>query len=121
MGCPCAGPNVRGSLLRVPDTDFGIVQGSVYRNLREESVTALLDIGFDGYAIGGLAVGEGEDLYAKVLSFTNPLLPVNKPRYLMGVGRPRDLVDAVSRGIDMFDCVMPTRSGRTAGLHPGGA
>ena len=101
---------------------FGIVQGSVYRNLREESATALLDIGFDGYAIGGLAVGEGEDLMRKVLSFTNPLLPVDKPRYLMGVGRPRDLVDAVSRGIDMFDCVMPTRSGRTArAFTPGGA
>lgn len=92
---------------------FGIVQGSVFETLRKESAAALLDIGFDGYAVGGLAVGEGQDEMFRVLDFTTPLLPDDKPRYLMGVGKPDDLVGAVARGIDMFDCVMPTRSGRT--------
>jgi queuine tRNA-ribosyltransferase len=92
---------------------FGIVQGSTYQNLREESANELIDIGFDGYAVGGLAVGEGQDQMFDVLDYTVPHLPPEKPHYLMGVGRPQDIVGAVSRGIDMFDCVMPTRSGRT--------
>jgi len=93
---------------------FGIVQGGVFPDLRAESVKALTEIGFDGYAVGGLAVGEGQQLMFGTLDVTTPLLPDNKPRYLMGVGRPSDIVGSVARGIDMFDCVMPTRSGRTA-------
>ena len=92
---------------------FGIVQGSVYPELRAESVAALSGIGFDGYAIGGLAVGEGQETMFRVLDFTEPLMIKDRPRYLMGVGRPSDLIGAVRRGVDMFDCVMPTRSGRT--------
>jgi queuine tRNA-ribosyltransferase len=92
---------------------FGIVQGGVYPNLREESASALKEIGFDGYAVGGLAVGEGQDIMFNVLEQTVPHLPTNRPRYLMGVGKPSDLVGAVRRGVDMFDCVLPTRSGRT--------
>ena len=91
---------------------FGIVQGVTYKNLREESSLGLIDIGFDGYAIGGLAVGEGQDLMLQTLDFTIPFLPKDKPRYLMGVGKPNDIIGAVARGIDMFDCVIPTRSGR---------
>ena len=91
---------------------FGIVQGSVFQPLRERSAKALIDIGFDGYAIGGLAVGEGSEVMAEVLSYTAPLLPQDRPRYLMGVGKPEDLVGAVAKGVDMFDCVLPTRSGR---------
>jgi queuine tRNA-ribosyltransferase len=93
---------------------FGIVQGSIYPALREESAKALTAIGFDGYAVGGLAVGEGFDHMVATLERTEPFLPVDKPRYLMGVGKPADIVAAVARGIDMFDCVLPTRSGRTA-------
>ena len=93
---------------------FGIVQGSVYPDLRAESAAALREIGFDGYAIGGLAVGEGQAQMFEVLEGTAPHLPTESPRYLMGVGRPADIVGAVARGVDMFDCVMPTRSGRTA-------
>ena len=93
---------------------FGIVQGGVFPDLRLESVKALTQIGFDGYAVGGLAVGEGQDLMFETLEATTPYLPEDKPRYLMGVGRPSDIVGSVARGIDMFDCVMPTRSGRTA-------
>ncbi|WP_207479448.1 tRNA guanosine(34) transglycosylase Tgt [Arenibaculum pallidiluteum] len=92
---------------------FGIVQGGVYPDLRAESVAALTGIGFDGYAVGGLAVGEGQETMFRVLDDTTPLLPEDRPRYLMGVGRPLDLIGSVLRGIDMFDCVMPTRSGRT--------
>lgn len=92
---------------------FGIAQGSVYPDLRAESVEALTNIGFDGYGIGGLAVGEGQTAMFDVLDVTVPRLPQDKPRYLMGVGRPDDIVGAVLRGVDMFDCVMPTRSGRT--------
>ena len=91
---------------------FGIVQGSTYEDLRHESAAALQEIGFEGYAVGGLAVGEGQAEMLRVLDFTIPTLPRYHPRYLMGVGTPDDLVEAVSRGIDMFDCVMPTRSGR---------
>lgn len=94
------------------DALFGIVQGGVYEDLRHESSAALTDIGFDGYAVGGLAVGEGHEEMCRVLDFTTPVLPQNTPRYLMGVGTPYDLVQAVARGIDMFDCVMPTRAGR---------
>ena len=92
---------------------FGIVQGGVYEELRTASAEALLAIGFDGYAIGGLAVGEGQETMFEVLEATTPLLPTDRPRYLMGVGKPADLVGAVARGVDMFDCVLPTRSGRT--------
>jgi len=92
---------------------FGIVQGGVFDDLRAESAAVLTGIGFDGYAVGGLAVGEGQDEMFRVLDVTVPLLPQDRPRYLMGVGRPLDIVGAVQRGIDMFDCVMPTRSGRT--------
>jgi len=91
---------------------FGIVQGSVYPDLRQQSAEALIETGFDGYAVGGLAVGEGFEMMCSVLDVTTPHLPQDRPRYLMGVGRPIDLVEAVARGIDMFDCVMPTRSGR---------
>jgi queuine tRNA-ribosyltransferase len=93
---------------------FGIVQGGVYPELRRRSAAALRDIGFDGYAVGGLAVGEGQETMFAVLDETVPALPEDRPRYLMGVGKPDDLVGAVRRGIDLFDCVLPTRSGRTA-------
>ncbi|MGN0919985.1 MAG: tRNA guanosine(34) transglycosylase Tgt [Alphaproteobacteria bacterium] len=92
---------------------FGIVQGEMIKKLRLESVEALKKIGFDGYAVGGLAVGEGQEKMFEVLDYTVPALPEDKPRYLMGVGRPSDIVGSVARGIDMFDCVMPSRSGRT--------
>ncbi len=92
---------------------FGIVQGSVYADLRCRSVEMLEQIGFDGYAVGGLAVGEGQEIMFRVLSETVPHMTKDKPRYLMGVGKPDDIVGAVARGIDMFDCVLPTRSGRT--------
>jgi queuine tRNA-ribosyltransferase len=92
---------------------FGIVQGGVHLDLRSRSVEQLTGIGFDGYAVGGLAVGEGQETMFRVLDHTAPALPADRPRYLMGVGTPADLVGAVARGIDMFDCVMPTRSGRT--------
>ena len=93
---------------------FGIQQGSMFEDLREKSSKALKEIGFDGYAIGGLAVGEGQDEMFRTLDFCADMLPEDKPRYLMGVGKPDDIVGAVLRGVDMFDCVMPTRSGRTA-------
>ncbi|EKE76318.1 tRNA guanosine(34) transglycosylase Tgt [Oceanibaculum indicum] len=93
---------------------FGIVQGSVYPDLRKRSAEALASIGFDGYAVGGLAVGEGQEIMFRVLEETVPHLPADRPHYLMGVGKPADIVGAVQRGIDMFDCVLPTRSGRTA-------
>lgn len=93
---------------------FGIVQGGVYEDLRHESAAALQELNFEGYAIGGLAVGEGQEMMFAMLDVTTPVLPQNKPRYLMGVGTPDDLLGAVARGVDMFDCVMPTRAGRTA-------
>ncbi len=92
---------------------FGIQQGALDQGLRKASADALIDIGFDGYAVGGLAVGEGQDAMFGVLDYAPGQLPVDKPRYLMGVGKPDDIVGAVERGIDMFDCVLPTRSGRT--------
>ena len=99
-----------------PNALFGIVQGGVYPQLRARSAAALRDIGFDGYAVGGLAVGEPEAERNHTLEATVPLLPEQQPRYLMGVGRPEDIVEAVRRGIDMFDCVMPTRNARNAHL-----
>jgi queuine tRNA-ribosyltransferase len=92
---------------------FGIQQGALDEKLRKASADALIDIGFDGYAVGGLAVGEGQEAMLGCLDFAVDMLPVDKPRYLMGVGKPDDIVEAVVRGIDMFDCVLPTRSGRT--------
>ncbi len=92
---------------------FGIQQGGVNRALREESAAALTGIGFDGYAVGGLAVGEGQEAMFGVLDYAPAMLPADKPRYLMGVGKPDDIVGAVERGIDMMDCVLPSRSGRT--------
>ncbi|WP_372835191.1 tRNA guanosine(34) transglycosylase Tgt, partial [Puniceibacterium confluentis] len=92
---------------------FGIQQGSVYADQRQESADALKSIGFDGYAVGGLAVGEGQEMMLQTLDFATDMLPQDKPRYLMGVGKPDDIVGAVKRGIDMMDCVLPSRSGRT--------
>jgi len=92
---------------------FGIQQGALDEELRRVSAEKLIDIGFDGYAVGGLAVGEGQGEMFRVLDFAAPMLPADRPRYLMGVGKPDDIVGAVERGIDMFDCVLPTRSGRT--------
>jgi queuine tRNA-ribosyltransferase len=99
-----------------PSALFGIVQGGMYEHLRQESIEGLLDIGFDGYAIGGLSVGEPKDEMMATLDVVHTKMPVDKPRYLMGVGTPEDLVEAVSRGIDMFDCVMPTRNARNGHL-----
>ena len=95
---------------------FGIVQGGMYEHLRDESLSKLNEIGFDGFAIGGLSVGEPKEEFKRILAHTAPRLPVEKPRYLMGVGTPEDLVFAVSQGIDMFDCVMPTRNARNGWL-----
>ncbi len=92
---------------------FGIQQGSVFADQRAESAEALRGIGFDGYAVGGLAVGEGQEMMFSVLDYAPDMLPADKPRYLMGVGKPDDIVGAVARGIDMMDCVLPSRSGRT--------
>ncbi|MEN9658464.1 MAG: hypothetical protein RL571_1929 [Pseudomonadota bacterium] len=99
-----------------PNALFGIVQGGMYEDLRDESIAGLVDIGFDGMAIGGLSVGEPKEDMARILAHTAPKLPVNKPRYLMGVGTPEDLVYGVSQGVDMFDCVMPTRNARNGML-----
>ncbi len=95
---------------------FGIVQGSMFESLRRTSSTALVEVGFDGYAIGGLSVGESAEERNRVLDFTVPELPADRPRYLMGVGKPQDIIEAVARGIDMFDCVMPTRNARNGHL-----
>jgi queuine tRNA-ribosyltransferase len=96
---------------------FGIVQGGMYEQLRDRSLAGLVDIGFDGYAIGGLSVGEPKTDMQRILKHTAPLLPVEKPRYLMGVGTPQDIVHAVAQGIDMFDCVLPTRNARNGWLY----
>ena len=96
---------------------FGIVQGGMYEDLREESLTALKEIGFDGYAIGGLSVGEPAEERIRVLDYLKDKMPENKARYLMGVGKPEDIVEAVARGIDMFDCVIPTRNARNGYLY----
>jgi queuine tRNA-ribosyltransferase len=92
---------------------FGIQQGALDKKLRRASAEALIDVGFDGYAVGGLAVGEGQEAMLACLHFAVDMLPAERPRYLMGVGKPDDVVEAVVRGVDMFDCVLPTRSGRT--------
>lgn len=94
---------------------FGIVQGAGHPDLRQQSLEKTAEIGFDGYAIGGLSVGEEKSVMYDVLEYTAPKMPADRPRYLMGVGTPEDLIEAVSRGVDMFDCVMPTRNGRTGG------
>ncbi|WP_255991442.1 tRNA guanosine(34) transglycosylase Tgt [Chitinolyticbacter albus] len=99
-----------------PNALFGIVQGGMYEELRDESLAGLNDIGFNGMAIGGLSVGEPKEDFARILAHTAPKLPTHKPRYLMGVGTPEDLVYGVSQGIDMFDCVMPTRNARNGML-----
>ena len=95
---------------------FGIVQGGMFENLRNISLEGLMEIGFDGYAIGGLSVGEPKEDMLRILDHLSTRLPIDKPHYLMGVGRPEDLVQAVARGIDMFDCVMPTRNARNGHL-----
>ncbi|WP_153913153.1 tRNA guanosine(34) transglycosylase Tgt [Shewanella sp. TC10] len=102
--------------LENPNSLFGIVQGGVYEDLRDESVKGLTEIGFDGYAVGGLAVGEPKEDMHRILEHVCPQLPEEKPRYLMGVGKPEDLVEGVRRGVDMFDCVMPTRNARNGHL-----
>jgi len=102
--------------LENPNALFGIVQGGMYETLRDESLAGLKDIGFHGYAIGGLSVGEPKADMRRVLAYTAPQLPVDKPRYLMGVGTPEDLVESVGHGVDMFDCVMPTRNARNGWL-----
>ncbi|HIQ15330.1 MAG TPA: tRNA guanosine(34) transglycosylase Tgt, partial [Leucothrix sp.] len=99
-----------------PAALFGIVQGGMHNELRGISTNGLIDIGFDGYAIGGLSVGEPKDQRDMILEHTTPLLPEDKPRYLMGVGKPEDIVESVKRGIDMFDCVIPTRNARNGNL-----
>jgi len=99
-----------------PNALFGIVQGGMYESLRDESLAGLVGIGFDGYAIGGLSVGEPKEDMLRILRHTAPQLPQDKPRYLMGVGTPEDIVDAVAQGVDMFDCVMPTRNARNGML-----
>ena len=99
---------------------FGIIQGSVFKDLRERSAKDLVNLDFDGYAIGGLAVGEPMDKMYEMVDFTTDFMPENKPRYLMGVGRPENILEAIERGIDMFDCVMPTRNGRNAYLFTSG-
>lgn len=95
---------------------FGIIQGSVYKDLREASALDLINIGFDGYSIGGLAVGEPAEKMYEIVDFTTGIIPQDKPRYLMGVGRPENILEAIERGVDMFDCVMPTRNARNATL-----
>ncbi len=95
---------------------FGIVQGSVYKDLREKSARDLIALDFDGYSIGGLAVGEPAETMYEITDFVTDILPENKPRYLMGVGRPENILEAIERGVDMFDCVMPTRNARNAYL-----
>src|SRR5690606_24841094 len=99
-----------------PSALFGIVQGGMYEDLRSESLQGLQEIGFDGYAIGGLSVGEPKEDMLRVLEHLGPRMPEDRPRYLMGVGKPADIVEAVRRGIDMFDCVMPTRNARNGHL-----
>lgn len=102
--------------LENPNSLFGIIQGGVYEDLRDESLDGLVNIGFDGYAVGGLAVGEPKEDMHRILEHVCPKIPTDKPRYLMGVGKPEDLVEGVRRGVDMFDCVMPTRNARNGHL-----
>ena len=109
----CAGRSARATPSPATGALFGIQQGGLDEGLRQASAEALIEIGFDGYAVGGLAVGEGQEAMFACLDFAPGQLPEDRPRYLMGVGKPDDIVGAVERGIDMFDCVLPTRSGRT--------
>ncbi len=103
----------RNSFVQRPGyAQFGIMQGGIYQELREKSASDLIELDFEGYAIGGLAVGEGQDIMFSILDYAPAFLPEDKPRYLMGVGKPSDIIGAVKRGVDMFDCVIPTRSGR---------
>lgn len=108
----CAHDNDGGN----PNALFGIVQGGMYENLRDKSIAGLREIGFDGYAIGGLSVGEPKDDMQRILKHVAPQLPAERPRYLMGVGTPADIVNAVAQGVDMFDCVLPTRNARNGWL-----
>ena len=101
---------------REDSAQFGIVQGGTFHELRAKSAELTVSIGFEGYAIGGLSVGEPNEVMYEVVETTTPLLPANQPRYLMGVGTPIDLIECVARGIDMFDCVMPTRNARNGQL-----
>jgi queuine tRNA-ribosyltransferase len=102
----------RAAKSRADQALFGIVQGGVFADLREQSARFLMDVGFDGYAIGGLSVGETKEQMHAMLEVVTPILPPDQPRYLMGVGTPEDLVECVARGVDMFDCVLPTRTAR---------
>ncbi len=111
QGWSALGGKIPNSLL------FGIIQGGTYKDLREESARQLLGIGFDGYAIGGVSVGEPSEKMFKAVDWTIPFLPKDKPRYLMGVGKPEEIIGAVARGIDMFDCVIPTRNGRHGTIY----
>ncbi len=118
-GCHCAGRSAVASAIQrltSSNTLFGIVQGGMFEELRDESLDALVDIGFDGYAIGGLSVGEPKEEMMRILAHTAPKMPADKPRYLMGVGTPEDLIEAIGVGIDMFDCVLPTRNARNGWL-----
>jgi queuine tRNA-ribosyltransferase len=112
QGCASAARSGMPGAAHTPAALFGIVQGGMYPALRAQSLHGLLDIGFDGYAIGGLSVGEPKDDRERILDDLLPRMPADQPRYLMGVGTPEDIVAAVNRGIDMFDCVMPTRNAR---------
>ena len=117
--CRCAGRGARAREFDAhgnPNALFGIVQGGMYEDLRDASLAGLDDIGFDGYAIGGLSVGEPKEEMLRVLDHTAPRLPADRPRYLMGVGTPEDIVAGVAAGIDMFDCVLPTRNARNGWL-----
>jgi queuine tRNA-ribosyltransferase len=111
---PCEGTGI--SIVNPNQALFGINQGSVYKDLREQSLAGLLEIGFDGYAIGGLSVGEEKSVMFEVVAHIAPMMPEQKPRYLMGVGLPEDIIEAVSFGVDMFDCVLPTRNARNGQL-----
>jgi len=113
---PGGPPQSRSAGTAAPGALFGIVQGGMHVSLRQESLQRLTEVGFDGYALGGLSVGESEEERLHVLDGVAPSLPADHPRYLMGVGTPRDLVQAVARGLDMFDCVMPTRNARNGHL-----
>jgi queuine tRNA-ribosyltransferase len=103
--------------MEIPNALFGIVQGGMHETLRDRSLAGLVEIGFDGYAIGGLSVGEPKEDMRRILAYTAPKLPVERPRYLMGVGTPEDIVEAVAAGIDMFDCVLPTRNARNGWIY----
>ncbi|HXU36329.1 MAG TPA: tRNA guanosine(34) transglycosylase Tgt [Blastocatellia bacterium] len=113
---PAAAEAVGISIVNQTQALFGIIQGSTFLDLREQSLAGLVDIGFDGYAIGGLSVGEEKPAMFEVVSHIAPMMPESRPRYLMGVGTPEDIVDAVASGVDMFDCVMPTRNARNGQL-----